>query len=208
MSIESEILRIQKNIADAYGAVADMGGAVPLDPSSENLAKAVRSIPAESGSGGDPIGTVISFMGKTAPSGYLACEGGVFEVGIYPKLAEFFRDQFGQVNYFGGNGTTTFAVPDMRNLFLRGYHGSTTALSGDVGKKQEATISPYDISTATSWNRPANKRSTPENCDTLLPITSTGVWYTDAYDGSENTGYRAYTARPVNMAVLYCIKAV
>lgn len=46
MSVESEILRIQHNIADAYAAVAEKGGQVPLQPNSENLAEAVASIPA------------------------------------------------------------------------------------------------------------------------------------------------------------------
>lgn len=45
MSIESEILRIQHNIANTYAVVSDMGGEVPLQPNSDNLPKAARSIP-------------------------------------------------------------------------------------------------------------------------------------------------------------------
>ncbi len=57
MSIESEILRIQKNIADTYAVVAEKGGSVPLAPSSANLAAAVQSIPASGGGDGSPVGT-------------------------------------------------------------------------------------------------------------------------------------------------------
>lgn len=46
MSVESEILRIQHNIADAYTKVAEKGGEVPLQPNSVNLAAAVESIPS------------------------------------------------------------------------------------------------------------------------------------------------------------------
>lgn len=46
MSVESEILRIQRNVADTYAAVAEKGGTVPLQPNSENLPAAVSSIPA------------------------------------------------------------------------------------------------------------------------------------------------------------------
>ena len=67
MSIEAEILRIQRNIADTYAVVAEKGGSVPLAPSSANLAEAVRSIPASGVGDGGPVGTVISYMGKTAP---------------------------------------------------------------------------------------------------------------------------------------------
>lgn len=44
MSVESEILRIQNNIASAYTAVANKGGQVPSQPTSANLAGAVSSI--------------------------------------------------------------------------------------------------------------------------------------------------------------------
>lgn len=46
MSIESEILRIQHNVANAYAAVSEKGGEVPLQPTSANLAAAVESIPS------------------------------------------------------------------------------------------------------------------------------------------------------------------
>lgn len=46
MSVESEILRIQHNIANAYAAVSEKGGEVPLQPTSANLAAAVESIQA------------------------------------------------------------------------------------------------------------------------------------------------------------------
>lgn len=44
MSVESEILRIQHNIANTYAAVSEKGGEVPLQPTSANLAAAVASI--------------------------------------------------------------------------------------------------------------------------------------------------------------------
>lgn len=45
MSVESEILRIQHNIASAYTKVAEKGGEVPSQPNSANLAAAVQTIP-------------------------------------------------------------------------------------------------------------------------------------------------------------------
>lgn len=215
MSIESEILRIQKNIADTYGAVAEMGGDVPLDPTSANLPAAVRSIPAGSGGGdGSPVGTVISYMGKTAPTGYLICDGTVKNVSDYPALAQHIKTQFGSMNYFGGNGTTTFAVPDMRNLFLRGYHGSTTALSGEVGKKQEATRHSgtgayyagghsYILTVEKTYS---NAHIDPQSNEDTKGNYIAGTYADAASDESKLPEY--YTSRPVNMAVLYCIKAV
>ena len=63
---------------------------------------------------GNPVGSVISFLGQTAPAGYLACDGAEHSVSEYPALADFFRQQFGAASHFGGDGETTFAVPDMQ----------------------------------------------------------------------------------------------
>lgn len=67
-----------------------------------------------------PIGTVISVMSNEAPDNYLVCDGTAYNISEYSDLANFFEDQFGSKNYFGGNGTTTFAIPDLRGEFLRG----------------------------------------------------------------------------------------
>lgn len=66
------------------------------------------------GPDGNPTGTVISFLGTSAPEDYLTCDGTAYNISDYPELADFFRQQFGAANHFGGDGTATFAVPDMQ----------------------------------------------------------------------------------------------
>ena len=170
---------------------------------------------------GNPVGAVISFLGLTAPAGYLVCDGAEYEITAYPALADFFRQQFGTVNHFGGDGETTFALPDMRNLFLRGYHGEAEeALSGDVGATQEGTqhggttsftSSRKDTGILAPVPNEANFSGIPYNYDNARLAT----WYGSAV--AQETGPIDpqieprpifYTARPVNMAVLYCIKAM
>ena len=170
---------------------------------------------------GNPVGAVISFLGLTAPAGYLICDGAEKDIREYPALADFFRQQFGTVNHFGGNGETTFALPDMRNLFLRGYHGEAEeALSGDVGATQEGTqhggttsftSSRKDTGILAPVPNEANFSGIPYNYDNARLAT----WYGSAV--AQETGPIDpqieprpifYTARPVNMAVLYCIKAM
>lgn len=90
----------------------------------------------------NPIGTVLALMGLTAPYGYLICDGTTYQIEDYPELADYFADQFGSVNKFGGNGTTTFAVPDLRGEFLRGTgtNGHANQGSGaNVGVHQDGT---------------------------------------------------------------------
>lgn len=78
MSVESEILRIQRNVADTYATVAEKGGTVPLQPNSENLPAAVSSIPAGgSVGGGVPKGSIIIWSGSASdiPDGWALCDG-------------------------------------------------------------------------------------------------------------------------------------
>ena len=57
MTIASEIVRIQTNIANAYSAISDKGGIVPAFPNSDNLASAINTIPSGS-SPFTPTGTI------------------------------------------------------------------------------------------------------------------------------------------------------
>jgi hypothetical protein len=54
---------------------------------------------------GTPIGTVITYAGKTLPAGYLLCDGSAFDGTVYPELQKAL------------GGTT---LPDLRSQFIRG----------------------------------------------------------------------------------------
>ena len=70
--------------------------------------------------GSSLVGSIYSYMGTYSPFGYLACDGSEYNISDYPRLAEHINRHFGSYNFFGGDGTTTFAVPDLRGEFLRG----------------------------------------------------------------------------------------
>lgn len=70
--------------------------------------------------GGAVTQTVTSGIAKTtgAPAGWLLCDGSILNVSEYPELADVLGSKY------GGNGTTTFAVPDMRGRFPLGSNSS------------------------------------------------------------------------------------
>lgn len=166
--------------------------------------------------GAVPTGSVMAFLALTAPKGYLVCDGSEHSIAAYANLALFIKEQFGTSNYFGGDGATTFAVPDMRNLFLRGFHGEAEEqLSGEVGAKQEATVFPaiwaYTANNGASGTvyapvRTNNTSFQQENADKEVSFGSNQVIanFTKSSDGAKRL--LSYTSRPVNIAVLYCIK--
>ena len=164
-----------------------------------------------------PIGQIISFMGTKAPDHYLICDGTEYNITDYQKLADFIKDQFGSYNYFGGDGITTFAVPDLRNEFIRGYHGtSSEQLSGEIGKHQNATIIQNPIATNSSNNFlytpiPNDVQKlivgNENNSDTAITETNNGInKYSTSFEAQTATVVTSYTTRPTNVSVLFCIK--
>lgn len=166
------------------------------------------------GSNDTPIGTVISYMGLTAPKDYLICDGAEYNISQYPELANFFESQFGDRNYFGGDGTITFAVPDLQNLFLRGYHGEATETrSGEIGKLQSSTVLPNVYvngeSNILAIGGYANKNLGARNIEPVVATIAGTLWYQKTTSkNTAITNYDSFAIRPINMAVLYCIKAV
>jgi microcystin-dependent protein len=68
---------------------------------------------------GNPPGTVLAYVGTTAPPGFLICDGSAVSRTNYSALFAIIGTSFGS-----GDGTTTFNLPDMRGRFIRGFDGS------------------------------------------------------------------------------------
>ncbi len=160
-------------------------------------------------SGFTPVGVVISVMGKTAPLNYLICDGTVYNIADYPELAAYFARQFDVCNYFGGDGTTTFAVPDLRGEFLRGTGTNSHINQGNganVGVHQDSTrIADYGNGTNNMYitSKGINKR-TVTNEDNYY---DSGSGIVRAYNtATQSVNYHeTYAIRPTNTSVLYCI---
>lgn len=163
---------------------------------------------------GTPVGEIISYMGMTAPEHYLICDGMEYNMGDYPELAQHFVDNFGTANYFGGNGETTFAVPDLRGEFLRGSGTAVrdTGSGADVGVHQEPTkVTNFAISDGQfAIYTNGNIESMHSNVGFDKEITR-ATSYQYLTNNTSQTGLSVsdpmiVTLRPTNTSVLYCIK--
>lgn len=63
----------------------------------------------------NPVGTIGMFATTTAPSGWLKCNGAIISRTAYSRLYQEIN-----VLYGSGDGSTTFALPDLRGVFMRG----------------------------------------------------------------------------------------
>lgn len=172
------------------------------------------------GGGDTPVGHILSYMGITAPEHYLACDGTVYNISDYPELANHFDREFGSSNFFGGNGTTTFAVPDLRGEFLRGTGTATrnTGTGASVGVHQNPTTHMtigYDSYYRTFYHAAnGTKASSVNNTiydaygneDKLYKSTDTVGRSIETKGTYSAEGNSTFTSRPTNTAVLYCIK--
>jgi microcystin-dependent protein len=62
-----------------------------------------------------PTGQISFFASEQVPLGYLLCDGSTHLISDYIALGLMLGD------LYGGDGITTFAVPDLRGQFIRGW---------------------------------------------------------------------------------------
>lgn len=162
-----------------------------------------------------PTGQIITMMGKTAPTGYLACDGGVYDIADYAALAAYFAEQFEAANYFGGDGETTFAVPDLRGEFLRGSGTNSRENQGsgaDVGTHQDATEHLFVAQGGSHWGFMASAQKKEKfkganTVDTRIYSSREGAWTGNTWVSVPTDNVDVYyTSRPTNTSLLVCIK--
>lgn len=168
----------------------------------------------QAGGSGVPIGTIISLMGTTAPNGYLVCDGTIYDIATYTELSTYFTEQFGSSNYFGGDGETTFAVPDLRGEFLRGSGTNSHENQGngaEVGVHQDSTWTSYFTPTSNgmqimydaSFNNLINNYDSTVNKSDGIKAMRNFNQVSATNPSNQDIGG---TIRPTNTAILYCIK--
>lgn len=94
------------------------------------------------GNGAVATGSLHAFPIFSAPAGYLRCNGAIYNVVDYPYLAGYLG------NTFGGNGTTTFGVPNLEDNAGRYLRCHSTTYS--AGSKLANTLKIHSHSATSS----------------------------------------------------------
>jgi microcystin-dependent protein len=181
--------------------VQEIGRSILIDP--------VEHVNRENGLEDTPIGHIISCMSNEAPKHYLVCDGTEYSITDYPHLAQHFENEFGTVNYFGGDGIDTFCVPDLRGEFLRGTGDNSHESQGsgsEVGKHQDGTEHLYLRTDGnTGYVGSCNGVTQIEKQDSIISLVTTMSAGGKAFSWVQNIP-GIFTSRPTNTSVLYCIK--
>ena len=171
-----------------------------------------------------PAGMIMAFAGpaENIPAGWLLCDGSEVSRSTYSNLYNAIGVSWGT-----GNNTTTFNLPDLRGMFLRGVAGSD--LSGDPDAN--IRVSRYDNGGNTGNNVGGYQGDAIRNITGSTPTgaeyglnngyQSTGALYKESVgngnNGNSNQGTRiSFDAsrvvpvgsdnRPKNVYVTYIIK--
>jgi|688.fasta_scaffold191450_2 microcystin-dependent protein len=150
-----------------------------------------------------PAGAVQAFAMNSAPAGWLEADGSNVNRTTYAALFSAISTTYG-----AGDGSTTFALPDLRGIFVRGS-GSQT-ISGTTYSKSFATkerdafqAHKHTLRTRSSFGGDTDYVSREAGGTTIVTANAM-VGY--AEDGSSGTPRTADETRPANIALLYCIK--
>jgi len=156
------------------------------------------------GGGFAPIGTINFFDATVAPLGWLACDGSTYNIADYPELATYYASVHGSANFYGGDGTTTFAVPDLQGEFLRGSGTNSHTNQGNganVGVHQDASyINPISES---GYLYSVKTDGSAQNYDKVVSGNSRNYLASPQTD----LGGQKATTRPTNTSFLICVKA-
>lgn len=201
---ENATQKEQEELNELYGQLLIASDGTINNISLEKLQTIIQNEvnKAVTNSTGNPTGTIIAYSVDNVPTGYLKCEGQEVSRTDYKNLFDIIGTTYGE-----GDGSTTFNVPDLRGEFLRGTGTNSHTNQGNgssVGTHQDATSIPF-IYIAASGNFIGPTESYPSNTDRGTVVTGKGL-YTGLNSGSACNTTRAYTARPTNTSVLYCIK--
>lgn len=85
----------------------------------------------------DYIGSIMPWPAKTIPHGWALCDGSILNAAENQALFSVLGGRF------GGNGTTTFALPDLRGRTPRGVGqppGGAVTNMGDIGGQTTVTL--------------------------------------------------------------------
>ena len=139
-----------------------------------------------------PSGMIMPFAGSAAPSGWLKANGVLVSRSTYAALYTAIGTTYG-----AGDGSTTFALPDLRGEFIRGWDdGRGVDASRAIGTAQSDDFKSHTHNYSTTGASGSNLTGGASNIYDGVRTLATSA--APATGGTET--------RPRNIALLYCIK--
>ena len=157
------------------------------------------------------VGMIAPFGMSSVPTGWLACDGSTVSRTTYADLFTAIGTTWG-----AGDGSSTFALPDLEGAFLRGTggHGTSTMANGsafsgptNVGDFENDQMQGHHHSFF-GWqtHSGSNRNVIFGNGSSGYNTANSGGVGDPASDGTHGTIRSGDETRPFNAGVKYCIK--
>jgi microcystin-dependent protein len=142
-----------------------------------------------------PVGSIFTFLHSNIPTGYLKLEGQAVSRVTYANLFALYGTAYG-----AGDGITTFNLPDLRGVFLRG-------LDNGKGLDADRTLGSYQADSFKAHQHYQTGRN--ENSSAGSSNLSDRGWYSNQNMGtsSPTASTGGVETRPKNIAVIYAVKS-
>jgi len=128
--IEDLAVDVYKIGADAVTADKIKDGEVSTDEIAIGCIT-TEKLSSEAQGGLIPAGTILTYAGAAAPTGYFSCDGSTVSRTLYPELYLAIGTYYGS-----GDGSTTFNLPDTRGRFVVGADSVTYGLNTKGGASE------------------------------------------------------------------------
>jgi microcystin-dependent protein len=163
-----------------------------------------------------PIGAVLGYGGDAsapiAPAvlgthGWLLCDGRVLDISDYPALGALLGSRY------GGNGTTSFGLPDLRGLFIKGPDSSDRAIASMESHRTALPTQPaFSLSTAGDHNHVVPYLPTDNVSSDLIAGPAQAAWQSGS-GPLDVAGAHTHQvmggdpeSRPINLALDFVIR--
>lgn len=160
-----------------------------------------------------PAGAVTAFAMSTVPTGWLECDGSAISRTTYLALFRAIGTTYG-----AGDGSTTFNVPDLRGIFIRGWsHGASVDSGRAIGTLQQDDFESHThvfagdalgthAHTFPTYNTQFDTANTIKAGSGVANGTATSSAVSAGTPSGTNQNTGGTETRPVNLALMYCIK--
>lgn len=120
---------------------------------------------------GVPVGTIISYAGKTIPDGWLLCNGAELSIDAYPELYAAIGTVFGQRH------TQTFTLPDLVDKYICGAARAGTNLEDDEAEDDsDIAVQKYVVDDLRGTQVGAEKSAGLPNITAAVECANAVVW--------------------------------
>ena len=159
-------------------------------------------MPVVNQSSGTKAGTVNHFASSAAPNGWLKANGALVSRSAYAALFAVIGTTFG-----AGDGSTTFALPDLRGIFLRNLDDGRGVDSGRaIGSFQSDAFQGFAIATSRASSVNSNIGTYMGTGGATLFENNWILPGQSLVSNGNGTPRTAAETRPSNVSMLACIK--